>query len=356
MPFSRAKLSKIVHRVVSDIETRLDNGASRIRGRVENVLAWVVAGVSHSLHGHLEHIARQVVWDRCSSEYLARWAAIFGVYKNPAVKATGHTILVTSVVGTTIPQGTVWQRADGVQYVAVATVVTQASSENVAIDAVLPGAAANCPLGTFASLTAPIAGLDSQGGLSKVDSGIDEETDLAFRFRFLARLRKPPSGGGPGDYQRWALAANVGATRVWEGGKVPKVGWVTVWAVNDRVFGIALTAGQEADLLAYLETVAPLHMQEKMVVETPDRVALLVEVAISPNTAELQEAVAASIDEEVRARTEPGGVFRIGWVHAAIGRVPGLKYHVLSLPLTDTTNAAGEITTFDPDNDVTFLP
>jgi uncharacterized phage protein gp47/JayE len=358
MPWYRPPLKTLIKRVVSDVETRLESQAARLRPHVENALARAMAGVSHGLHGAIAYLATQVIWDRCDDEFLVRWASIFGVYRNPAVRAEGDTILITGTPGTLIPAGTRWARDDGIEFeVAAATILSQ-SPENISINAVEAGSAANGPVGLAASLTAPIAGIDSKGSLSVVDSGRDEETFDSLRARFLQRLRNPPAGGGPGDYIRWAKASSSPTpTRVWEGGKVPKPGWVTLWMVDDCKVAPAIGMGdiERAQVLEHIETLAPLHMHDRIVVETPTLTAFPVEVAISPFTPTMVAAVEKAVDEEVRRRAETGEggrVFRKGWLETACGKVPGLRYHVMTVPAGDTVFAEGEIPVHVTANDL----
>lgn len=358
MPFSRPTLRDLVRRVVSDVETRLDSPVARLRHTTENVLARAIAGLSHSLHGHLQWIAENVVWDT-AGPLTRRWASIFGIDMLPAVRATGQ-VTVSGTIGTLIPAGTTWSRADGVLYELLADYTTDSDPDNVnGCRCKTAGAIGNADAGTPLTITSPLAGLNAAAvvGGDKFEGGVDQETDVALLDRWLFRLRKPPSGGGPGDYVRWAKSWRSDVTRVWEKPRTPKVGQVTFYSVSDTPGGTLPFGDTDLQLmLAHVETLAPLHMQGKLFSLSPNPTALTVQVDnIDPDNDAIREAIAENIHLTVLARSEPGEfTFKVGWIHAAIGRAPGIKSWDLTTPAGDVVVPVEELLTFDADTDLTI--
>lgn len=357
MPGVRPSLRTIIDRAVSDVETRLDATAVRWRRSVEAILARMVAGISHGLHGYLEWLERMLIWDTATGEYLERWASIFGVERIPGVRATGQ-VGVTGTIGTLIPAGTQWVRDDGWIYETIADVTTSASPQGVAIRSVDVGADGNVAFGVELTIGAPIAGLASTAPIygSPITDGVDLEGYPALLARFLAHLRQPPSGGGPGDYVRWARSV-PGVTRAWEAPATPKLGWVTVWAVRDGEVPITPSASEIDAIEAAISEVAPINMAGKIVVAAPVLLPLTVELSIVPDTTALRDAVGEALEAMVIERASPSATastFKLAWIYAAIASVRGLSYPVITTPGGDVAVAAGELVTFDAGTDLTF--
>lgn len=349
MPFARPSLVTLARRAVSDLESRLGISAVRLRTTTENVLARVLAGISHGLHGHLAWLAEQVIWDRAEGTYLRRWAGIFGLAPFPAQPATGQ-ITVTGTNGTVIPAGTQWSREDGTLYRSTAEATIAGGSVAVSVEAVEAGAAGDVDAGVELTITAPIAGADSIATVSgaNMDDGSDEETDAELRGRLLQRLDQPPAGGGEGDYVRWARSI-PGVSRAWARGGAPKLGWVTVFFVRDAEDPITPSPAEIEEVEDVVLAAAPLHMTDKIVVSAPAIQALSVEVQISPDTAEIRASVVERLVDLVLEKAEPGpaggGLFYVAWLQRAIGRAAGLDYHVLVSPAADVVVAAGALPT-----------
>lgn len=346
MPWARSPLSVLLRRAVSDLESRLDSASVRLRTTTENVLARVLAGLAHGLHGHLDWLATQLVWDRAEGVYLRRWASIFGLAPIAAQPATGQ-ITVTGTAATVVPAGTKWARADGVTYQSTVEVTLAGTSADVPIEAVEAGADGDAALGVELEITAPIAGLDSTALVSgaEIEDGADEETDAGLRARLLQRLDQPPAAGGEGDYVRWARAV-PGVTRAWARGGVPKLGYVTIYFVRDGEDPIEPSPGEIADVEDAVLAMAPIYMSDKITVAAPTPAPLSVEVSISPDTAAIRASVVARLQEAVIERGAPGaGTFYVAWLQRAIARAAGLDYHVLIAPAVDVAVAAGELPT-----------
>lgn len=171
------------------------------------IRANAVAAALEGLYQHQQWIVRQMLPDTADSDYLERWAGLYGITRKSAVSASG-TITFTASVVSQIPVGTEAKTPDGVAFVTTASgQVLAGGSVTLAATAVTPGASGNIAAGTALTLTAAPAGVNSAGVVATaMMSGMDRESDVALLARLLARLRNPPHGGNASDYLAWALA------------------------------------------------------------------------------------------------------------------------------------------------------
>ena len=96
MPFTIPNLSTLIARAKSDINARLSGLPgfvdARLRRSLNFVMANVNAGAANGLYGFLSFIFDQVFPDTAESEFLDRWASIWGVTRNQAGFAQGNYI------------------------------------------------------------------------------------------------------------------------------------------------------------------------------------------------------------------------------------------------------------------------
>ena len=115
MPFTRPTLQEIVDRIENDIESRLTGDVSLLRRAVLRVLARVFAGVIHVLYGALQALSKDLFVDQATADMLDRHAIMWGVPRKAAIFATGDVVF-DGVDTTVIPEGTVAQNDDGIEY------------------------------------------------------------------------------------------------------------------------------------------------------------------------------------------------------------------------------------------------
>lgn len=338
--FSRPTLSELIDRTRSDTVSRL-SAEELLRRSDPEVLARVLAGASHEMHGFIEWISSQVIYDTASVEYVERWAAIWGITRVQASKSTGN-IQATGTAGTVIPSGTRLQSSSGVEYLTTADAELPASSP---VEAVSGGANGNALEGSALAFISPIAGISSActvaaGGLN---GGADVESDSSLRQRLIARIQAPPHGGSAHDYQAWALKVS-GVTRAWVAPLQSGAGTVTVRFVRDNDASIIPDAGEVATVQAYLDSVRP--VTARCYVVAPTAVPLNFTIEVNPATV----AVKAMVEAELRAlllrEAEPGGVILISHIREAISIATGEYDHELVAPTADVPHGVNEIATF----------
>ena len=214
MAFERPDITVIRDRVFADIRGRLSGSNPFLRRSNLYALGIAVAGQSHNQYGYLLWLTRQIFPDTAETEYLDRWAGIYGVIRKLADSATG-TVLFTGTALAVIPINTIIERSDGVQFKTSEAAVIAASGEiSVPVEAIEGGVLGNTTAGDTLTIVNPLLGVDA-GAVVEGDgfyNGTDDETDADLSARVLFRIQRPPHGGAASDYLQWMLE-NSGVTR-----------------------------------------------------------------------------------------------------------------------------------------------
>lgn len=342
MPFQRPELATLISRAQADIESRLPGADARLRRTLLGVLARIHAGSVHALYGYLDWLAKQLMVDTAEVEHLERWASIWGVARKAAAQASGD-VTFTGTDGVTIPAATVLARADGVEYATDADVTIAGGTATAAVTAAEGGADGNADAASSLSLVSPIAGVNSAatvaaGGLT---GGTDTEADEDLRTRVLRRIQQPPHGGADFDYVAWALEV-AGVTRAWVYPAELGLGTVTVRFMMDDTYADGIP--QAADVTAvqdYIDALRP--VTAALTVVAPVAVALDLTIALEPNTATVQAAVQAELEDLLQREAEPGATILLSHLREAISIAAGETDHDLVSPAADVTHSTGEI-------------
>lgn len=352
MAFSRPTLARLIARAQADVESLLENGASRVRRSVEWVLSRVMGGLAYGLHGHIDYVAKQIVPDTAEDEFLVRWASLWGVERNAATQANLE-ILVHGTEAAVMDAGTVWQAPSGATYATLAEAVIPGESEVVVeVQATDAGSAGNVEAGTTLSLVSPVAGVNSSAvvsGSGLVGGGSDIETIDALRARLLARIQTPPSGGGPGDYVDWAKEVD-GITRAWELPQQMGPGTVVVLIVQDTFdtdgfySGTTFPVGADVDEVQdYIDARAPVTVD--VTVQAPVQGFLNPTIHVVPDTEAVREQVEIQLNDFLLRRAEPGGTLLLSEINEAISLAAGETDHTLTVPAADVEAATTELIT-----------
>jgi len=343
VPFSRPTLTELVERTRADVLTRLTLDELLRRDDAE-VLARVLASAAHSMHGHLEWIAKQIIYDTADSDILDRWASIWlTVPRIPGASAQGNVTL-TGTNGIVIPAGTLLLRSDGTEYTTDADATIAGGAATAAVTADEPGVAGNALTGVALSISTPIAGVASSatvaaGGLTQ---GADEEDDTALRTRLIARIQEPPHGGAKSDYEAWALEV-AGVTRAWVYSQELGLGTVTVRFVRDDDASVIPDAAEVAAVQAYIDERRPVTADVTVV--APVAVPLNFTITPTPNTLAVRDAITAELVDLLRREAQPGGTILLSHIREAISIAAGETNYMMTAPVDDVTNTTGNMTT-----------
>ena len=344
MPFKVPTLQQVNDRLAQSHAVRLGLSAASVRRTNIGEFAKDSGGAIFTLHDFQRNLAAQLIYDTADTDLLERWAGIWGITRKPPSKATG-TVDFTGTDSTSIAAGTVLSRADGVEYVTDTAVIIAGGTASVAVTAQATGAAGNADAGDPLDFVSPVAGADSVALVAAggIVAGSDAESDDALLERFLARIRVPPHGGAAHDYIAWVLECpDVDATRVWVYPGELGLGTVTVRFVMDNKAGTIIPdAGEIAIVQAWLDERRPVTAAVTVVAPIP--VALDPEISISPNSAAVQAAITAELEDMLARDAEPGGTLLISRIGEAISIAEGEFDHAVVSPAGDVVHGTGEI-------------
>lgn len=350
MPYTAPSLNDIVENTGQNIMARLFGAARTAPLRsVVRGLAAAFAGGIYGAYGYINYLLRQSLPDTAESEYLERWAAIFGVTRDAGSQATG-TIEISGTPATVAPAGTEWQRSDGYIFTLDAdATIGGGGTVSAAVTSEAYEEAANTATAETLSIVSPIAGVDSDATVESpgLTGGADEETDERLQQRLILRIQNPPQGGTESDYEAWTLAANSTITRAFVAGAYPSPGSVTVWPIVDTDTPTAAPSpGVVTDVETYIDARKPLTAS--VTVATVTESAINVTCSISPDTAAIRAAVEANLLATIQARAgvEQGGgegTVYLSWLSEAISTATGENSHSITVPAADVTVATGAI-------------
>ena len=347
--FNRPTLLELLARAQADLEGAVTGIRARLRRRFERALAFALASLADSLHGHQQWVADQIFPDTAAERILLRWCSLFGVSRKAAERSAG--IIIVTGAGGDIPIGTRYvRRSDGRLYETTA-LADDVINETVALRAVEGGIDGDMDESEELSLVSPIANVDSLAtvGSGGLVNGFDIESLNDLLLRLLDRIQHPPMGGAPGDYVTWAREVS-GVTRAWEyrgidGMGNPGAGRVSLTFVLDVVDGdgnasVVIPDGAKvAEVQAYLEARAP----AEAIVFAPVPEPYDATIALSPNTTAVRQAVTAEINDMIFRDAVPGGAIRSSRANEAISGAEGELDHELTLPAGDKAHAFGII-------------
>ncbi|MFT9385516.1 baseplate J/gp47 family protein [Acetobacter sp.] len=218
MPYARPTLTQIIDRARQDVQDAgLQSADPLLDPSVLLILSYAFAGGSYEHYGYQDYIAKQATPATATGEYAMLWGALKGVFRKDATAAI-IAVSFTGVVGTDLPVGTTITTDGNLSFTTMADAKVDATGElSVPATAQGTGAAYNLAAGAAIGISSPIDGINSSGTVSSiVTSGTDQETEDAFKSRYLTRYASPAQGGSESDYVNWAIAV-PGVTRAWCG-------------------------------------------------------------------------------------------------------------------------------------------
>lgn len=346
MPFQRPTLQQLIDRVSTDIASRLP-GLSKtlLRNSLAGVFARAEAGAVHSLYGYLDFIARQAIPDTAEDEYLIRWARIWlPDGRKPATYAQGiSSVQVTGATGSTLPAGTYFVRADGIQFYTENDLILTGNSGLASVVADQPGSAGNTPAGTSLSLLVPSSGFQSGAVVVApgIGGGVNIESLDSLRARMIRRIQQPPQGGSQADYETWALEV-PGVTRAWVYPNMPERGAVTVIVASDDADTSPIPdAATVSAARQYIEERRPVTAE--VFVSAPTILVQDISAQIRPNTLQTQAAALAELQDLFLRDSSPGGFIPISKIREAVSIAAGVEDSAIISPTGNVVSGPGQI-------------
>lgn len=342
MPLQRPTLSQLIARNEGEIASRLGIGPLLPRSNLA-VLARLIAGASHELHGHLAWLARTYLPDTAEADQLERWATVFSISRKAATFAAG-TAEIAGTDGTIIPAGTLLRRVDGARFEVTAEVTIAGGLAVLTIQAVLAGQDGNTPTAQVLRLVSPIAGASSSAEVLTpgVQGGLEDESDAELRARLLQRVGNPPQAGAERDYERWALEV-PGVTRSWAFRNYLGLGTVGVaFMVDDDPSGPFPSPAQVAAVAAYIED-GRRPVTAQVFVFSPLPLPVNFQIELTPNELGVQNAVSLQLEDLFRRVSRPGGTVPISQIREAVSTAAGETDSTIFAPAGDVIAPGGAL-------------
>lgn len=344
MPFTRPDLPTLIARAQADLQSRLPGSQPQFRRSLTGIIARMEGGVAHGLYGYLDWLALQLMPDTADAEHLDRWASIWGQYRKAAGHADGP-ITVTGTTGAALPEGTAYQREDGVTYTTREEILIGSEGRAVVtVQADEAGTSGNAPAGTVLTLMSPLPGVQADAVAEEgLAGGTAEESDDALRRRLLMFIQRTPMGGTAKDYETWALEV-PGVTRAFVAAGEMGRGTVTIRFMMDDTYADGIpTEGDRQAVAEHIETKRPVTADVYVALPVAD--PLTMKLSVSPDVAGVRNAVAAQVRAAIRRDAVPGGTILLSRLHEAISLAEGEEDHVIHSPTANVTPETGHIVT-----------
>lgn len=341
--FDRPTLAELVTRISGDLESRLPGEDASVPFTDLYVLARVIAGGVHLVHGFAEQGARNVIVDASTGAILTRHGDIWGIPALAASFATGDLSFTATGVGT-VPLGAEFaRRADGLTYEALAAVPFVAGPVTIGVRAQVAGAAGNAVAGVIVDSVQPIMNLVSEGTvLADIIDGGDAETEDAHRARILERIRGARGAGSTADDYVVETRRVSTVDRVFVTPNELGAGTVGVRFTVVATSGLASDAipggAKVTEVQTALDAFRPVTAQVTVV-------GLVAEIqpftiAITPDTPAIRTAVEAELNalfirDGSPAAAVGGGTVPNSKIREAISRAEGEDFHTLTVPAGD---------------------
>lgn len=348
MPYSRSTINEIINRIEANIESRMPGSDAKLRNSIINAIVKSVAAEAHGLYGNLDYLSKQLHPYTATDEYLDFHANWWKIYRNAAVGSIGNVDFI-GTDGVVIPAGTTLQRSDATEFKTDVDVTIVAGIATVAVTAVVAGQGGNTAAASTLTLSSPITGVTSEATVDAngLTGGTDIETDDALRDRLRERIQRTPQGGAEVDYHKWAKEIS-GVTRTWVFPQWLGVGTVGVFFVRDDDASSIPDASEVTTVQDYIDSVRPVTADVTLI--APTEAAQAMTIQLSPNDADTQTSVEASLKDMLRreANVEDGtgsGEILLSHIREAISIATGEDDHVLVSPVADITPNTGELVT-----------
>jgi len=125
-----ANVTVIFDRIAADLQNELDELDPFLRNSVIRALSASFANAFFETYKTLQQLELLTFWDTTTGESLERWAAIWGIIRNPATKATGF-VTFTGVDTSVIPISTQFSSSSGDLYETLAASAIAATTLSV---------------------------------------------------------------------------------------------------------------------------------------------------------------------------------------------------------------------------------
>jgi len=244
-------IETIKNRIISDIESKINQTVPALPLSFVRVLASAIAGMIFLLYQAIMWVYKQIFPASADYANLVLLGAIVGITPVSAVSA----VILCTVTGSgaQVDQGTLFIGSNNITYrVTTNTTITGGTATDVPIIALTSGDIGNLANGEVLTITSTDLNLDGTATVTSTQtSGADKESDASFSARVSLRYRTRYITGSPAAY---ALNGLETPNFIWIGpyASITLPGTVEVYGrVDNQTDGIP-TSGQLTELVTYL--------------------------------------------------------------------------------------------------------
>jgi uncharacterized phage protein gp47/JayE len=371
--FPIPSLYQLVTRARNAIRANLPGTDAWLWPNNVNPTAKVIGGMTSELFGFADDIQRQKFALTANGPDLDLHGAEINLSRFQPTRSTGNISIVVAD-SYDVAYGAIFQRSDGVQFVALAALsITGSGTITVPAQSVGTGSNTVTQAGTSLSISsgttdvngdAAAVAMVATGGMT---GGTDVEQDGAtfnpppgtFRYRILFKKRNPPQGGAASDYVIWTQQANGNVTRVFVEPLWAGIGTVRVLPMMDNLYANGIPqSGDIAGITAFIQTVQPSAATVTVVAPTPVAVNAII-TGLTPSNPTTQAAVIAELQAAFLRLSQVAGIatpnasmpylaipftFLQQWLQQAVDNAPGVTSGTVSV-VAGLITAAGAIST-----------
>lgn len=207
-----ASLQELREAIKAEFSSRLLGGNPVLTNSNFDIMADYIGFLQFANEKGIEGVKSTLTPVTAVGDLLDEWGATFGVSRLTATRAQGE-VRITGNIGTTLPEGTLLTRCDGIEYQTLAELTLTADTGKVAVEAIETGPNGNFQSGGALDLGSVTSGIASTAISLGMTGGSDVECDEDFRLRVLSAIRNPCRTGTVEDYEYWTRLY-PGATRV----------------------------------------------------------------------------------------------------------------------------------------------
>ena len=197
-------IAEIKARIVSDLESKLNQTTPDLLKAFNKVLAGAIAGFILLLYQAILWTYRQIFPETADIFALRLLGALVNIFQLSAVFAVIQAD-ITGQNGYTIVDD-LFMGSNSVVYKVTTGATIAGGTASVELTAQESGEIGNLPNGTILDIVSPNPNLDGTATITVTNtSGDDEESLDSFRSRVSSAYSKRRTGGAPADYEAWGL-------------------------------------------------------------------------------------------------------------------------------------------------------
>lgn len=273
-----------------------------------------LARVCNELTVYIGFLGKQIIPTTSEKEYLEAHCAPKGIFRKQKSAAYGP-VTVKGLLNTPLPAGTILiRKTDNMKYKVADNYTMTGEPQSIKLICTKGGTAGNAAAGEILDFAVIIPGIESTATVELIGAGADVESDRDLLARYLEVVRNVYHGGADSDYKKWALSIE-GVNRAWAYPCEMGVGTMTVRVMTPDGFPDAQLLKKVAD---YIDTVRPPTYNEFFVVSPIAKPINIAFSTLTPDTAEIREALTEALKTALDKVSEPGKPVLLSRLTAAI--------------------------------------